>query len=130
MTFLPQRRFYESYPESELDRQYKFACSSSMKPTRWDVPPGTINILPGECSISGDIRLSPFYSCKDVSAKVVMRTPSTATCCGPPRHPSSCATRPFPMPRHPTMPCGCTAAAVSQGYWLNPDVMSPCPVRS
>lgn len=65
-----QRRFYKHYPESELDRKYKFACSSSMKPTRWEVPPGTINIIPGECSISGDIRLSPFYSCVDVQKKV------------------------------------------------------------
>mmetsp|Transcript_8132 Transcript_8132/g.23335 ORF Transcript_8132/g.23335 Transcript_8132/m.23335 type:complete len:446 (-) Transcript_8132:440-1777(-) len=65
-----QRRFYETYPESENDKRYKFECSSSMKPTRWDAPPGTINIIPGECSISGDIRLSPFHCCKEVMAKL------------------------------------------------------------
>merc|ERR1712076_236707 len=65
-----QRRFYATYPKTEMDKQYKFACSSSMKPTRWEVPPGTINIIPGECSISGDIRLSPFHSCKDVGVKL------------------------------------------------------------
>eukprot|EP00191_Tetraselmis_sp_GSL018_P003339 CAMPEP_0177609198 /NCGR_PEP_ID=MMETSP0419_2-20121207/18933_1 /TAXON_ID=582737 /ORGANISM="Tetraselmis sp., Strain GSL018" /LENGTH=437 /DNA_ID=CAMNT_0019104051 /DNA_START=132 /DNA_END=1446 /DNA_ORIENTATION=- len=65
-----QRRFYKEYPASDNDRLYKFACSSSMKPTRWEAPPGTINIIPGQCSISGDVRLSPWYDCKDVIAKL------------------------------------------------------------
>mmetsp|Transcript_7438 Transcript_7438/g.20998 ORF Transcript_7438/g.20998 Transcript_7438/m.20998 type:complete len:452 (+) Transcript_7438:236-1591(+) len=65
-----QKRFYTEFPQTENDRRYKFSHSSTMKPTRWEAPPASVNIIPGECSISGDIRLSPFYDGKDVMAKL------------------------------------------------------------
>lgn len=65
-----QARFYKEFPATDQDKVYKFECSSTMKPTRFESPPGSINIIPGECTISGDIRLSPFYDGKDVMAKV------------------------------------------------------------
>eukprot|EP00873_Tetraselmis_striata_P037083 jgi/Tetstr1/457347/TSEL_043950.t1 len=65
-----QARFYKEFPATDQDKVYKFECSSTMKPTRFESPPGSINIIPGECTISGDIRLSPFYDGKDVMAKL------------------------------------------------------------
>lgn len=55
-----QRRFYEDFPPHPDEVKYSFHTSSTIKPTQWECPPGSLNQIPGECSISGDIRLTPF----------------------------------------------------------------------
>jgi len=63
-----QRKFYQQFPSHELEEKYSFITSSSMKPTQIEVPPGPINQIPGECTISGDIRFLPFYNCRDIQS--------------------------------------------------------------
>lgn len=41
-----------------------------MKPTQISCTPGSLNQLPPECTVQGDIRFTPFYNTKDVMAKV------------------------------------------------------------
>nr|GMD79387.1 acetylornithine deacetylase [Ipomoea batatas] len=41
-----------------------------MKPTQWSYPGGGINQIPAECTVSGDVRLTPFYSVSDVMKKL------------------------------------------------------------
>ncbi|XP_072988179.1 acetylornithine deacetylase [Typha latifolia] len=65
-----QKRFYRDFPPHPKEKIYKFATPSTMKPTKWSYPGGGVNQIPGECTISGDIRLTPFYSPKDVINKL------------------------------------------------------------
>ncbi|KAJ3680660.1 hypothetical protein LUZ60_016938 [Juncus effusus] len=65
-----QERFYKDFPAHPKEEIYKFATPSTMKPTKWSYPGGGINQIPGECTISGDIRLTPFYSPADVVKKL------------------------------------------------------------
>nr|CAB3447566.1 unnamed protein product [Digitaria exilis] len=57
-----QKRFYIDFPPHEKEKVYKFSTPSTMKPTKWSYPGGGLTQIPGECTISGDIRLTPFYS--------------------------------------------------------------------
>lgn len=41
-----------------------------MKPTMWSHPPGSVNQIPSECEVSGDIRLTPFYKVEAVQQRV------------------------------------------------------------
>ena len=41
-----------------------------MKPTQVSFPGGSVNQIPGECTISGDVRITPFYDVRDVMAAV------------------------------------------------------------
>lgn len=34
---------------------------STMKPTQITYPQGSVNQIPGECTVGGDVRLTPFY---------------------------------------------------------------------
>ena len=68
-----QKSFYASFPKHEKESLYNFGSSSSMKPTRMSSSQGTLNQIPAHCQIEGDIRLSPFYSMKDVQ-KVISDT--------------------------------------------------------
>ncbi|GMH09219.1 hypothetical protein Nepgr_011059 [Nepenthes gracilis] len=61
-----QLRFYKDFPPNSKEQIYGFATPSTMKPTQWSYPGGGINQIPGECTISGDVRLTPFYSVTDV----------------------------------------------------------------
>ncbi|XP_038680475.1 acetylornithine deacetylase-like [Tripterygium wilfordii] len=61
-----QSRFYRDFPPHPKEQVYGFATPSTMKPTQWSYPGGGINQIPGECTISGDVRLTPFYSVTDV----------------------------------------------------------------
>jgi len=61
-----QEKFFEQFPKHEKEEEYRFVCSSSMKPTRIEVPPGGINQIPGGCTIKGDIRYLPFYKWEDI----------------------------------------------------------------
>ncbi|KAL6175990.1 hypothetical protein ACLB2K_052626 [Fragaria x ananassa] len=65
-----QSRFYRDFPPHEKEKMYEYATPSTMKPTQWSYPGGGINQIPGECTISGDVRLTPFYDVKDVMKKL------------------------------------------------------------
>ena len=41
-----------------------------MKPTQVFFPGGSVNQIPGECTIAGDVRVTPFYDVKDVMAAI------------------------------------------------------------
>ncbi|KAK6934991.1 Peptidase M20 [Dillenia turbinata] len=65
-----QLRFYRDFPAHPKEQVYGFAIPSTMKPTQWTYPGGGINQIPAEGTISGDVRLTPFYSVKDVMQKL------------------------------------------------------------
>ncbi|KAJ8512238.1 hypothetical protein OPV22_002672 [Ensete ventricosum] len=65
-----QLRFYRDFPPHPKEEVYRFATPSTMKPTQWSYPGGGINQIPAECTISGDVRLTPFYSVTDVVKKL------------------------------------------------------------
>ncbi|CAL2258793.1 unnamed protein product [Prunus armeniaca] len=65
-----QLRFYRDFPPHPKEEVYGFATPSTMKPTQWSYPGGGINQIPAECTISGDVRLTPFYNVKDVMEKL------------------------------------------------------------
>lgn len=65
-----QRRFYEAFPTHEREAEYGFPCSSSLKATRVSAPDGGLNQIKGTASLSGDIRLIPFYKIADAKAAV------------------------------------------------------------
>jgi len=46
--------------------RYGFATSSTLKPTQWSVPAGSINQIPGQAVVCGDIRVTPFYDVYEV----------------------------------------------------------------
>jgi acetylornithine deacetylase len=65
-----QSRFYKDFPPHPKEKIYGFATPSTMKPTQWTYPGGGINQIPGECTVSGDVRLTPFYDVPDVIKKI------------------------------------------------------------
>ncbi|XP_020589779.1 acetylornithine deacetylase [Phalaenopsis equestris] len=65
-----QSRFYQDFPSHPQEKVYGFATPSTMKPTQWNYPGGGVNQIPAECSISGDVRLTPFYSPTEVTRKL------------------------------------------------------------
>ncbi|MCO5604785.1 hypothetical protein L7F22_058956 [Adiantum nelumboides] len=65
-----QLRFYRDFPPHPQEAVYGFATPSTMKPTQVTYPGGGVNQIPGECTITGDVRLTPFYNVKDVVTKI------------------------------------------------------------
>ncbi|KAF2308796.1 hypothetical protein GH714_019597 [Hevea brasiliensis] len=65
-----QSRFYKDFPPHLKEQAYGFATPSTMKPTQWSYPGGGINQIPAECTVSGDVRLTPFYNVTDVKKKI------------------------------------------------------------
>ncbi|XP_076895184.1 acetylornithine deacetylase-like [Bidens hawaiensis] len=65
-----QTRFYKDFPPHPKEQIYGFATPSTMKPTQWSYPGGGINQIPLDCTISGDVRLTPFYNVPDVIKKL------------------------------------------------------------
>ncbi|KAH0646987.1 hypothetical protein KY285_034699 [Solanum tuberosum] len=65
-----QSRFYIDFPAHPKEQVYEFATPSTMKPTQWFYPGGGINQIPGECTVSGDVRLTPFYNVSDAMKKL------------------------------------------------------------
>ena len=63
-----QAKFYSEFPACQEERDYKFITSSTMKPTQIACAPGGLNQIPPDATISGDIRLTPFYPVADVKA--------------------------------------------------------------
>eukprot|EP01029_Cantina_marsupialis_P029754 TRINITY_DN782141_c0_g1_i1.p1 TRINITY_DN782141_c0_g1~~TRINITY_DN782141_c0_g1_i1.p1 ORF type:complete len:433 (-),score=178.73 TRINITY_DN782141_c0_g1_i1:124-1422(-) len=61
-----QGRFYENFPPHEKQESFGFEMSSSMKPTKVFMPvEGSLNQVPKEVVIQGDVRLIPFYNVFD-----------------------------------------------------------------
>lgn len=60
-----QKRFFDDFERLPKDDEYNFVTQSTMKPTQISCAPGSLNQLPPDCTIEGDVRLSPFY---DVAA--------------------------------------------------------------
>ncbi|KAL5724360.1 acetylornithine deacetylase [Ranunculus cassubicifolius] len=65
-----QLRFYKDFPPHPKEEVYGFATPSTMKPTQWSYPGGGVNQIPFECTVSGDVRLTPFYDIEDVAKKL------------------------------------------------------------
>jgi len=65
-----QDRFHEDFAPHKEEAAYKYATGSSMKPTVISTPPGSTNQIPGECTVTGDIRLTPFYDIDAVKRAV------------------------------------------------------------
>lgn len=63
-----QERFYKDFPPHRDEKRYQYATGSTLKPTQWRTPEGSINQIPGECTVCGDIRLTPFYRIQDAIA--------------------------------------------------------------
>lgn len=63
-----QRRFYEDFPALAIEEGYQFSAGSNLKPTQIECAKGSLNQICPECTVSGDIRLSPFYDVEDVKA--------------------------------------------------------------
>eukprot|EP00009_Paramoeba_aestuarina_P004670 CAMPEP_0201520882 /NCGR_PEP_ID=MMETSP0161_2-20130828/13065_1 /ASSEMBLY_ACC=CAM_ASM_000251 /TAXON_ID=180227 /ORGANISM="Neoparamoeba aestuarina, Strain SoJaBio B1-5/56/2" /LENGTH=436 /DNA_ID=CAMNT_0047919395 /DNA_START=59 /DNA_END=1369 /DNA_ORIENTATION=+ len=65
-----QKRFYEDFKAHPEEARYNFQSPSSMKPTQFKTAPGSSNQIPPHVTISGDIRLTPFYEVDDAIAAV------------------------------------------------------------
>jgi len=65
-----QRRFNAKFPAHPQEKVYGYACASSMKPTQVSFPGGSVNQIPGQCTFSGDVRVTPFYKLEDVVAAI------------------------------------------------------------
>jgi len=66
-----QGRFYKDFVDfAKEEKEYLFQVGSSMKPTQIKTGPGSINQIPGQCVVQGDIRFTPFYSAKQVKDRV------------------------------------------------------------
>lgn len=65
-----QRQFFRDFPRHPKEQDYNFTTQSTFKPTQVSCSAGTLNQIPAECTIQGDIRLTPFYDMKDVCAKI------------------------------------------------------------
>lgn len=65
-----QERFYADFPAHPEEERYKFMCPSTIKPTQMECSKGSLNQLPAWATISGDIRLTPFYDVKAVVTAV------------------------------------------------------------
>lgn len=60
-----QEEFYRKYPAHKREKEYKYEIPSSCKPTIFKMPPGSVNQIPGECTVLGDIRMTPFYDVEE-----------------------------------------------------------------
>jgi acetylornithine deacetylase len=65
-----QGRFFEKFPRHPREEEYNFATQSTLKATRIQSTSGSINQIPGECTIEGDIRLCPFYDVATVKTVI------------------------------------------------------------
>jgi acetylornithine deacetylase len=63
-----QERFFKEFPRHEKEDEYKYVTQSSMKATQMSTKPGSLNQIPADCTVEGDIRLAPFYDVTAVRA--------------------------------------------------------------
>lgn len=61
-----QQRFYDDFPPTPAEEAYQFSAGSNMKPTQIECAKGGLNQICPTTTVSGDIRLSPFYEVEDV----------------------------------------------------------------
>jgi acetylornithine deacetylase len=61
-----QRRFFQDFKRLPQEDEYNFATQSTLKPTQISCAPGSLNQLPPDCTVEGDVRLAPFYDVADV----------------------------------------------------------------
>eukprot|EP00123_Amoebidium_parasiticum_P015306 comp22886_c0_seq1/m.36173 comp22886_c0_seq1/g.36173 ORF comp22886_c0_seq1/g.36173 comp22886_c0_seq1/m.36173 type:complete len:441 (-) comp22886_c0_seq1:546-1868(-) len=66
-----QRRFYSAFGPHAMEANYPFATSSTMKPTLVKIADGSLNALPGKCTLAGDIRIIPFYDVDEAKATML-----------------------------------------------------------
>jgi len=67
---LLQKKFYVEFCERYEETRWGFITPSTMKPTQQACARGSLNQIPGYASLSGDIRLSPFYDIRDCMRKI------------------------------------------------------------
>ena len=65
-----QKQFFSDFPRHKEEDRYNFVTCSTMKPTQIKCTPGSLNQLPPQTIVEGDIRLAPFYDVVDVKAKL------------------------------------------------------------
>lgn len=65
-----QKRFFEDFGRLPQEDDYNFVTQSTIKPTQISCAPGSLNQLPPDCTVEGDVRLSPFYDVADVRRAV------------------------------------------------------------
>jgi acetylornithine deacetylase len=59
--------FNKHFPLHEREPFYHYKCTSNMKPTQWAVPEASsLNQIPEWASVSGDVRVTPFYDPDEV----------------------------------------------------------------
>lgn len=56
-----QESFFRDFPRLPQEDEYNFTTQSTIKPTQMRSSTGSINQIPPECIVEGDIRLCPFY---------------------------------------------------------------------
>lgn len=57
---------FSAHLSPPLCRRYGFATPSTLKPTQWSYPSGSINQIPGTAVVCGDCRVTPFYDMEEV----------------------------------------------------------------
>jgi len=65
-----QDRFYKDFGRHSEEERYNFVVGSSLKPTQIECAKGSLNQIPPNCTISGDLRLVPFYDIHECRAKI------------------------------------------------------------
>mmetsp|Transcript_6748 Transcript_6748/g.12459 ORF Transcript_6748/g.12459 Transcript_6748/m.12459 type:complete len:503 (+) Transcript_6748:60-1568(+) len=63
-----QARFLKDFGPVPEEKRYSFMTPSTFKPTQISCSKGGLNQIPPMCTISGDIRLTPFYDAHKVIA--------------------------------------------------------------
>jgi acetylornithine deacetylase len=58
--------FKKQFPELPIEKEYKYYCSSNLKPTQLKETNGSINQITDTAIIQGDIRATPFYDWKEI----------------------------------------------------------------
>jgi len=63
----------EQAPAHPEERRYGFASSSSFKATVIDAPNRGVSTIPGHVVVEGDLRVTPFYSAAELTARLAAR---------------------------------------------------------
>ena len=65
-----QRRFFVRWPAHPQEAVFKFRTPSTFKATQMFSSGNSVNQIPGEASIAGDVRITPFYELDAVMASI------------------------------------------------------------
>jgi acetylornithine deacetylase len=58
--------FKISFPALPIESEYKYPCSSNMKPTQWIATEGSVNQITSFAKVQGDIRSTPFHDWREI----------------------------------------------------------------